>query len=238
MTSKTDFRNQRRGMFYWQDKKPYVSVTNVLKVIDKPALRYWFGKQVYLAMTVDPTMNEKEALAAPYKKSKKAMNRGTTVHSIVEAYKKTGAVIDSVPEDYQGYAKAFYKWIDDNKIEVVENEKTVVSESMGYAGTLDMMVKKNGTETWIIDVKTGKDIYAEAHIQLSAYKHALKEDFGQKIDRMGVLLLKENGNYKFEEADDNIDVFLACQQIWYFLNKEDCDKVGYVKRGGDVNGQR
>ena len=67
-----DQRNDRRGGFYWVDNKPYVSVTTALSVIDKPALRYWFGKQVYLAMTKDPTLNEKAALSAPYQMSDKA----------------------------------------------------------------------------------------------------------------------------------------------------------------------
>ena len=42
-------KNLRRGGFYWIDNKPYVSVTKVLEVLDKPALRYWFGKEVYYA---------------------------------------------------------------------------------------------------------------------------------------------------------------------------------------------
>lgn len=216
----------RRGQFYWKGGKPYVSVTNVLRVIDKPALRYWFGKQVFLAMTKNPEMSEGEAMSAPYAKSDKAKARGTTVHSIVEAYKKEGTIIEKVLEPYKGYAQAFYKWVDDNKVEVLESEKTVISETHGFAGTLDLKVKVNG-KVKIIDIKTGKDIYTEAFLQLSAYKHALIEDSKDKIDGMGVLLLSENGTYKYEEAPDDFEVFLACQKLWYFLNKEDCEKTGY-----------
>jgi hypothetical protein len=62
--STTDMReSSRRGGFYWHtDGRPYISVTTVLSVIDKPALRYWFGKEVYRAMVVNPTLGEKEAL--------------------------------------------------------------------------------------------------------------------------------------------------------------------------------
>ena len=225
-----DKKNERRAGFYWFDDVPYISVTTALKCIDKPALRYWFGREVYYAMAKDPTLDEKTALSAPYKKKVKAGARGSTVHSIVEAWKKEGTRIDKLPEEYQGYAQAFYNWVDDNKVELKEHEKTVISKTHRYAGTLDLIVKKNGS-TWIIDVKTGKDIYLEAYLQLSAYKHALEEDYGTKIQRMGVLLLKDDGNYKFEESSDNFDVFIAVKKLWEFLNKDICEKVEY--KGGE-----
>lgn len=216
----------RRGSFYWIDNKPYVSVTKVLTAISKPALQYWFGKEVYLAMVQDPTLSEKEALSAPYKTSDKAKARGTTIHSIVEAYKKSGIQITPELEQFKGYAEAFHKWVKDNGVEIVENERTVISKTHGYAGTLDLLVKKNG-ETWICDVKTGKDIYQEAYLQLSAYKHALEEDSKIKVDRTGVILLQENGNYKFAEGEDYFEVFMATKKLWEFINKEDLEKIKY-----------
>jgi hypothetical protein len=206
--------DDRRGGYYWVDKEPYVSVTNVLKVIDKSgALMRWFGKAVYLEMVKDPTLSESDALGAPYKLRDKATERGKVVHSIVEAWETTGLEIKTIPDIYKPYAESFYKWIKDNDIELKEHEKTVVSKSHKYAGTLDLIVKKSGDQLWIIDIKTGKDIY--------------KEDSGMKIDRMGVVLLQESGKYKFEEVEDCFDAFLACQQLWCFLNKEDNKKVGY-----------
>ena len=226
---KSDLReSNRRGGFYWLNGIPYVSVTTVLKAIDKPALRRWVGKEVYLAMVQNPSLSEMDALSAPYTKTKKAMDRGTTIHSIVESFKKTKEYIETIPPEFKEYAKAFYKWTRDNKITLLENEKTVVSEKYKFAGTTDLVVKKNNEETWVCDIKTGKDIYLEAHLQLSAYKAALEEN-GVKIDRMGVILLKDTGNYKFEEVDECFDAFLATKKLWEFLNKEDCIKVGYLK---------
>ena len=221
-----NIKDEKRGNFYWIDKEPYVSVTQVLKAIDKPALRYWFGKEVYYAMVKDPTMAEQEALSAPYKTSGKAKIRGSTIHSIVEAYKSSGAVVDTVPEELRGYAQAFYKWVKDNQVKIDENERTVVSKTHKYAGTLDLLISRVD-DRWIVDVKTGKDIYQEAFLQLSAYKHALEEDSGLKIERMGVLLLQENGKYKFAEGEDYFDVFMATKKLWEFLNRDICEKVGY-----------
>ena len=223
--NKIDKTDDRRGGFYWLDEKPYVSVTTVLKVLDKPAIRYWFGKEVYLAMVVNPTLTEGEALSAPYKTSGKAQERGKTVHSIVEAYKTTGAKLDGIPETFAGYAKAFYSWAADNNIKVLESEKTVVSQEHRFAGTLDLLVH-TGQKRLLVDVKTGKDIYPEAALQLSAYRQALLEA-GELVDAMGVVLLREDGTYKFEEQTLVFEVFLSVKHIWEWMNAEMCGKVGY-----------
>lgn len=212
--------DKRRGGFYWFDGKPYLSVTNILKVIDKPALRYWFGKQVYLAMVANPTLDQQAALAAPYAVSDTAKARGTTVHSIVEAWKQIG-MFEVAPE-FVGYKNAFAKWLGDTQAEIQTQEKTVVSEVHRYAGTLDMLVTINGRKV-IVDVKTGKDIYPEAFLQLSAYKEALNIDAD-----IAVLLLGETGKYKFEYGEYDIESFLAAKKLYENINKEDLKKVGYL----------
>src|SRR3990167_11200386 len=97
MTNKID---QRRGGLYFIDKRPYVSVTNILKILDKPALTYWYGREVYRAFAFDPTLDEKTALAAPYQKRDKAADRGSTVHSIIESYKHTKEHIKTIPDSF------------------------------------------------------------------------------------------------------------------------------------------
>lgn len=226
MTTK-DKRKERRGGFYWVEDKPYVSVTNVLKILDKPALRYWFGKEVFLALAKDPSLGEKEALSAPYKTSSDAIERGTTVHSIVESWKQTKKHIKGIPIKYKGYAEAFYKWVDDYKMVIQEHEKTVVHKEFGYAGTLDMLANNNG-DLWVIDVKTGKDIYKEAHLQISAYQSAINVE-KLTATRGGVLLLKEDGKYKFEEVEDCFKQFMAAKVLWEWVNKSTLERVGYYE---------
>jgi len=223
--SVNNLKAQKRGGFYWKEEKPYVSVTEILKVIDKPALRYWFGEQIYWAMVKDPTLPKEIAMRAPYEVSDKAKSRGTTVHSIVEAYKHTGGEIE-VAEEFKGYQDAFSKFISDTSSNIIEQEKSVFSETHKYAGTLDLLVEINGANM-IIDVKTGKDIYREAMIQASAYKQAINE-MGTKVDRAAILLLREDGTYKFEEADELFDTFLACKTLWEGLNGPMLKKLGYL----------
>ena len=229
---KLNKKDMRRGGFYWKSdpKKPYVSVTTTLSVIDKPALRYWFGKEVYYAMVQDPTLGEQEALSAPYKKSDTAKSRGTTVHSIVEAYKHTKEHIETIPEAYRGFAKAFYNWVKDNDIEILEHERTVFSEKYEFAGTLDLLVRNRQSKNiFLIDVKTGKDIYPEAFLQLSAYKEALREE-QQTVDEIAVVLLKEDGKYKFGQGEDCLDVFLSVKHLWEWRNPDLMEIIKVYKK--------
>lgn len=226
-------KQNKRGGFYWIQEKPYVSVTEVLKIIDKPQLRYWFGKQVYLSMVENPQLSEKEAMSAPYKKSDKAKSRGSSVHSIVEAC-KTGTEVKfelaETEKELGGYRDAFLKWINELNVKVVENEKTVISEKYKYAGTLDLLVRINGNkELTLVDVKTGKDIYPESFIQTSAYKYALKEQ-GVEVKETATLLLNENGTYKYAIGGDEIKGFLAAKYLYESINREDLIKLGYLEK--------
>jgi len=228
----TNQKETRRGGFYWQDGKPYLSVTEILKVIDKPALRYWYGQEVFYAMVKNPSLNEREALAAPYQSSQRATSRGTTVHSIVEAYKQKGTVLDGIAPEFQGFATAFYKFINEMKPEIIEQEKTVVDEKNRVAGTLDMYCKI-GPSFYVLDVKTGKDIYQESELQLSAYAHALRLEV-KKVDNIGVLLLEigdnklPTGNYKFATRTENHQVFLNAKALYEWINREKLIKAGYL----------
>jgi hypothetical protein len=229
---KSNLKNKKRGGFYWKNEKPYASVTQLLNVIDKPSLRYWFGEQVYFAMVADPTLEKSAAMSAPYKVGEKAKSRGTTVHSIVEAYKKgTSLNVDNIPDEFRPYAQAFYKWAEMMDISIVEMEKTVFCEKYQYGGTLDLLVRINGKkELIVVDVKTGKDIYQEAFMQTAAYQYALKES-GQPSDSIGVLLLTKEGDYKFQMSGDSsvkFKGFLACRDIWMAINEDMLRKIGYI----------
>jgi hypothetical protein len=228
MSVDKDKKKERRGGFYWFDEIPYVSVTTVLNVISKEFLMYWYGKQIYLAMVINPTISQKEALAAPYKITETAQDRGSKVHLIAESYEKTRKALDGLKEDIKPYATAFYDWVEENNMELVEHERTVVSKKYKFAGTLDLLARNKKTKKlYLIDLKTGKAIYPQAFLQLSAYKQGLLEE-KVKVDKIAVLLLKENGKYKFEEGESNLDVFLAAKTLYEWQNKEKLIKIGYL----------
>ena len=217
-------KNAKRGNFYWENGQPYISVTQALQCLDKPALRYWYGMQVYRYFVNNSDASEREALAAPWSVSGTAKNRGTTVHSIVESWQHTGTVKTDIPEAYKGYATAFNDWVNEYNAELVEHESSVVNHVEKYAGTLDLRVKIANT-TAIIDVKTGKDIYPESGLQLSAYKHC----DNVQADRIGVVLLQENGTYKFQWQPDEYEAFLHVKAVWEWVNQDLLKSVNYYQ---------
>lgn len=223
--------SNRRDGFYWYEGSPYASVTTILKVLDKPALRYWFGREVYRAVVVDPTLDEQNALSAPFKTSGKAKSRGTTVHSLVEHYKQTGKIKTDVPAEYSGYMKAFHDWATEYNAQLLESEKSVVNEKEKYGGTLDLMVYMPSTKKRVVvDVKTthkteGAVIYPEYELQVSAYRNA----DGVQADDGAVLMLKPDGKYMWQYTQDCYDIFLSCKKIWVWQNAEKLEKYGYFK---------
>lgn len=231
----TNLKQTRRDDFYRkEDGTLYISTTSILKVINKPALVYWFGREVYRALLKDPTLDEKTALAAPYAASGSARSRGTTVHSIVEAYKQTGAILTGIPQEFQGYASAFYQFMADHKVDIIEQEKTIFDDENKVAGTLDMY-NKIGDHFHVTDVKTGKDIYDEVRLQLSSYAHMMRLA-GHPVDEISVLLLETGedglptGKYKFQTVEEDFDAFMAVKKIYEWSNKEKLLKVGYTKK--------
>lgn len=218
-------KDRRAGM-YWLNEKPHISVTEVLKVIAKPSIQYWYGQQVYYAVMKDPTIDERAALAAPYAVSKSAANRGSTVHSLIEAYKTTSAVVNTIPE-YDGYARAFYKWVEDFKPTIIENERTVVNPTKGYAGTLDMIAEIGG-KRHVIDFKTNKDgnIYDEAHMQVSAY---LNCDGMTDCDGGIIVALAADGTYTHQIAKNGYIAFLSALDLYVFLNYAKIKALGWSR---------
>lgn len=225
-------KGEKRGIFYFKDGVPYLSTTTILGAIAKPALAYWYGQEVYYAMVKDPTLDEKTALAAPYQSSKTAMSRGTTVHSIVEAYKTTGLELEGIPEDFHLYAQAFYQFMKDHNVEIIEQEKSVFDDVNKVGGTLDMYCKI-GDSLHVLDIKTGKDIYPEASLQLSSYAHMLRLE-NKKVDAISVLLLETGadklptGNYKFAVQSESHEAFLSAKNLYEWLNREKLIKAGYL----------
>jgi len=220
-----DNRNTKRGGFYFIEDQPYLSVTKILSVIDKSQpLMYWFGKIIYEHMVADPSLSWEDVRGKPYGENKRAKNRGSYVHEVVEAWKNTGNVIDKTSE-YVNYLKAFEQWVKDFDVKIKEQEKTVFSRQYKYAGTLDLLAVV-GDDLRIVDVKTGKDLYDEVNLQTSAYRHALEEN-GMTIETTSALLLKSDGTYKYQINRDEFEAFLSAQKLYVGLNRSLCDKVGY-----------
>ena len=220
-------KGNKRAGYYWNGDRPYISVTKALGIIDKGfALQRWYGQQVYWAVAKNPSISEKDALYAPYLESRKAADRGTTVHSLIESYKK-GGNIEHIPEKFRGYANAFFKWVGEVKPELVENERTVFNDKYGYAGTLDAIAIIGGKK-YVVDFKTNKDgnVYTEAHMQVSAYINA---DGMTGIDGGVIVALAEDGSYTHQVAKNGFYAFINALELYEFINYAEIKALGWRK---------
>lgn len=227
---------KRRNGFYYdipgiEPEVGYPSVTSVLKVLNKPELSYWMKKLVFEAMAKDPTLDEKVACMADFKVMKLSGADGSITHEIIDQYWKTGkypsiqataeklAITTYRVDSIANYIEAFKKFVELHKPKLVESEGMIYSHKHKYAGTYDGVFEFGG-HTWLLDWKTSNGIYPEYRIQLTAYKEALKE-LGKPVDKMGIIQLKDNGAFVFEEVQDIEDgakLFDVFRAILYVFN--------------------
>lgn len=161
------------------------SVTNVIGILDKPALPRWSAKMVAeRAMVLKhslPKMEDGEIVdmlkAVPWQKSNRAAERGTDIHEYLE-YALREYELPELSVDAEPYRAAADAWLASHDIEVVETELTMFHPS--YAGTCDLVAYIDDRLT-IADFKTSKAIYDEAALQLAAL-------WGCFTDRDGVAL--------------------------------------------------
>jgi hypothetical protein len=109
-----------------------------------------------------------------------AAGLGSEVHKVGEHYALTGEVLPH-SEDAKPFIRQFLAWHKQFKPSYDASEMTVFDREHGWAGTLDAVLrlgwcppkyKRLVGQPLVADYKTGKGVYAEAAMQLAAYRHA------------------------------------------------------------------
>jgi hypothetical protein len=210
------------------------SVTNVIGILDKPALPRWAAKMVaesaYRMRHALSEMGESEAVdmlkGSPWSKSKRAADRGTDIHGYLEARLNDWEVEDLSP-DAEPYRAAADAWFETADVDVVATELTAFHP--GYAGTMDLVCRIDGRLT-IADFKTSKAIYDEAALQLAALWGCYTDMHGDPVpwrDTHGVLaepvdlLVVRIGEDGFEtkqvaDADASLSAFMSLLDAWHW----------------------
>lgn len=206
-------------------------VTTILSILSKPALLFWAYKQGmenFNRLMADiaklPHMEEhikSFEVTGLYDKRDKAANAGTLGHIFVENHLRglPDPKADGLPEEVikkaEGCYLTFLDWEKSNKIKVIGSEVELTSEVFPYGGTIDHVIQSAMTPVDmvdILDIKTGKDIYLEAKLQVRAYKPLWEERDERKVAGFHILRLGENGEFThkyFPELDEGyFKVFL------------------------------
>lgn len=217
-----------------KDKQLLVpSVTNVLGVLNKPALPRWSAKVVaemaYQMRHSLPAMEEKDAVdilkGSPWRKSSRAATRGGDVHSFLQDVAE-----GREPQDLEGDASAFQEplmqFLDKHEIKAAHVEATVFSRH-GYAGTADLFGWLDGVPV-VIDYKTGKGLYPEVALQLAALRFADELVVGDQVvevpecvEAVAILIAQNKFQVQRVKADEETHaVFLALLDVWRWQQTE------------------
>jgi hypothetical protein len=204
------------------------SVTTIQKVLPKPALVPWAAKMAaehacanWARLSAMPERERIYEIKNAFKEyTEKRASVGTEVHSLIDCW-STGVPFPEVSKEAGYFAKSFIKFMIAVRPEFLENEVTVWSRTYGYAGTADFIARIDG-KTVLGDVKTGKRLYPEIGLQLSALAHAdfiIREDGSEEplpvIEGMaGLHIRPRSWKLKYvDETDACFTCFLAAKQV-------------------------
>jgi hypothetical protein len=194
-------RDHGRNHSYWLDGARMPGVTTILNGgKPKPALVRWAADAAASA-AVDrwdelAALPVSERLAilrnAPDDARDRAALRGQEIHHL--AWQLVAGDEVAVPDEHLGPVQAAARFLDAHHIEPILRETPVFNVTHWWAGTLDLVGRFDGA-VWLLDWKTGKGVYDDAALQLSAYAHAEHYQDGDAIhqwtppDRCGVVHL-------------------------------------------------
>ena len=200
------------------------SVTTVLNLLAKPGLDNWKQEQVLLsALTLPRILGETEdswitrVIADSRESTKKAAERGTAIHNVIEAHYEQ--VYNPEPPPYlRNIENVLY---DEYGAKLWIAEKSFAHE-LGYGGKVDL-----STLGIVVDFKTKEssldkaETYFEHHLQLAAYRVGL----GMPDAKCAICFVNGTTNevklcpIDEEELDNAWEVFKALLQVWKIKNK-------------------
>ena len=246
--------------FYDTPEGKFPSVTTILSVVGKPALVGWSANveremviieshKLYRENigwpelnSIEWTLRMQELLGkkrAHTRQLDKAGEIGSQVHKLIE-WTLRAELMESVggsPQVSPEARMAFTAWLDWKAsvcLKPLVVERKVWSQTHGYAGTLDLLALVNGRET-VVDWKTGKAVYPEAHLQNAAYRTAMREmGLGNPEAGMIVRLPKVDTDPGFEVVEAGkmpdgtlkterqlLGFFLNAKQLWDYMEAMD-----------------
>jgi len=199
----------------------YPSVTQVLDVLRKYGLEFWF---------------KNNTLAFINEESEKGKLIGTQIHEAIQSHiEKNKARVDTeYHEEVMNALKGFMLFKKENPtIKLIRSEMMLTSEKHKYNGTMDCLGKINDNIV-VFDWKSGKirqerttpDIYDEYIYQVSAYVKAYNEVENQNVNEAYILALAKNKvaytlkKIEAQEIEESFnEVFLPALKILYYQKR-------------------
>jgi hypothetical protein len=226
------------------------SITTILGVLNKPALIGWAAKVQREAdveaawemhsdgqgekLTHDQFVAFLTARIGSVKESQKQLAAageiGTQAHKRWEWYirRQLGLPAGPEPEICEQALWAFLhaeQWAKDHSFRPIAAELVIASRIHNYAGTLDTVGYVEDAVS-IVELKTGKGVYREAHLQAVAQAKAYEEMGFGPVEKAFILRVpKVVGDPEFEavevsDFDSNFQAFLHAAALWEWQQSE------------------
>ena len=195
------------------DGKVVPGATTITGLLNKPYLIRW-ANQLGLEGIDSATYTDEAA------------KTGTLAHAMIQAH------LQNMEIDRDQFSKiqidlaensmlSFLEWKKQHVLEDLYCEMPLVSETMKYGGTIDCYCKMDGKPV-LLDFKTGKAIYEEYFVQLSAYAMLLREA-GFPVEECRILRIGRDATEGFEERS------VTDTRPWFQIFKDLLD-VYYIKK--------
>jgi len=204
------------------------SVTTIFKCLAAPELDRWKQQQVLMASLTlprNPDENDEDycsrIMTDAFKQVEDAADLGTQIHKAVENHFQ-GLPYDPLMDQYIYPIK---KWVTDNRIKFLQHELRLVNPEVGYAGTTDALLEKDGV-LYVFDLKSRKTKpdfeikpWSKEPMQIAAYAHVAKATRGVNLyisttepGRIGEAWYDEN------TLTENYKAFKHVCKYWQFAN--------------------
>jgi hypothetical protein len=159
------------------------------------------------------------------KKTKdKAADIGTIAHAFIMCH-FAGWVLDTsnlIPGNVEIAENAFLsflEWFGSRDIKVISVEEEMVSQSLGYGGTTDLIGEEDG-ELCLYDFKSGKGIYDDHYWQVCGGYRPLAIENGYDIKRVKLIHIPKDDNLDFGEKVKADPIKLGIYQRMFELDLE------------------
>jgi hypothetical protein len=190
-------------------------------VFDAQAHAYTLDGRELLSVT---TVLVEAGMSDPRHWTDEARDRGTAVHEAVSLHTEGLLDVSLVYPAYRPYVDGYLRFLSESRVVVEESERRICDPSLGYAGTLDLLVAwksddgQKVTRRGLLDIKTGS-VPPAVGPQTAAYLRCARAWFpaGTPIHRFA-LHLPGDGTYRLiplTNPQDEHD-FLAALRVAHF----------------------
>lgn len=202
----------------------FVSVTEVISLLNKPFLVPWASKvtaeKIRQCLTdKDKSWSLDEAIEAGKKEPNivrdSTGNIGKNIHKLVEDYLRNKTIDESLSDKDLLIFNEFKKYIDEQDLKVLLQEEPIYHKKYKFAGTPDLICLGPEIRDW--KIKTKVDVY-ELGLQLGGYSLLCKEKFGEGAKRAEGFCVNRAGKaFKpivFEDLKEWEQKFLNLLQVF------------------------